>query len=189
MPTFNVLIATTGRPTLQKMLDSLSPQLEKDDCLTIVYDGHNEVPKFNIDDFKCKVVCYFEPEALGYWGHGIRNKYASLLENKDFVMHADDDDMYSKDSFKELRAYCDDVNKLYIAKMTIGDLIFPPDNTIQRGAIGTPCGIIPLSLNKKVIWGEYYSGDFAVYDLLAKISEPIFLDIVMYITRPHWYNL
>jgi hypothetical protein len=84
--TFNLLVATVGRPTLQRLLDSLSPQLEEHDCLTLVFDGHSRHPPVNLSAFKCKVTMYCEPVALGCWGHGIRNKYASFLEKKDFVM-------------------------------------------------------------------------------------------------------
>ena len=183
-PTFNVLIATIGRPTLQRMLNSLSPQLEKDDCLTIVYDGHSEIPKFNLDNFKCKVICYCEPEALGFWGHGIRNKYASLLEIRDFVMHADDDDIYQKDIFNKLRLECNDVDKLYIVKVAQPNIITPLDNTITEGFIGTANGIIPFYLNKKGVWEERYGGDGAFYTQLSKITDPIFLNIIAYIVRP-----
>jgi|UniRef100_A0A6C0B0W5 hypothetical protein len=174
MPTFNVLIATVGRPTLQRMLDSLSPQLSESDCLTLVFDGNATIPEFNLKDFKCKVQQYCEPVALGFWGHGIRNKYAPLLEKRDFVMHADDDDYYYPSVFPELRTSCSDTNTLYIAKLrTPYGSILPDCSFIEVNHIGTPCGIIPYELNKKGTWLPRYGGDGLFYQQIAALGNPI----------------
>ena len=186
MPTFNILIATIGRPSLQNMLNSLAPMLDEEDCLTIVYDGHAEIPNFNLERFKCKVLCYFEKEALGYWGHGIRNKYANLLEPRDFVMHADDDDIYIEGTFNKLRTLCNDSSAIYIGKMLVGNAIIPNplDLTVYVGNIGTPCGILPFDVNKKGEWIKIYGGDGSFYEQLARLVTPIFLDIIMYKVKP-----
>jgi hypothetical protein len=195
-PSFNVLIATTGRSALQRMLDSLSGQLEERDCLTIVYDGLTTVPTvptFNLSQFVCKVQQFCEPVALGYWGHGIRNKYAGLLEKRDFVMHADDDDIYFPDSFKSLRNECTYTNTLYIAKtknsepgsIKSGCDIMPRTNKILIGQIGTPCGIIPYALNKEGIWELSYGGDGIFYKQIEQKAESIqFLQTFIYNINP-----
>lgn len=172
--TFNILIATVGRPTLQRMLNSLSPQLSESDCLTLVFDGHATIPEFNLKDFKCKVQQYCEPVALGFWGHGIRNKYAPLLEKRDFVMHADDDDYYYPSVFPELRALCTCTNTLYIAKMRHSNGTHLPEGMfIAVNHIGTPCGIIPYELNKKGTWLSRYGGDGLFYEKIAALGNPI----------------
>jgi hypothetical protein len=160
--TFSILIATVGRPTLQNMLDSLSPQLEPSDCLTIVFDGHSTVPSgFNFSKFMCKVTTYCEPMALGYWGHSIRNKYASLIEKKDFVMHADDDDTYVPDAFGVIRNTCINENTLYIFKfMRMDQKPFPKKHEVKEFNVGTGMGVIPYELNKKGIFlYNRHSGD------------------------------
>ena len=184
--TFNVLIATIGRPTLQRMLNSLSPQLQEDDCLTIVFDGRSYIPNFDVSAFKCKVVQYFEPVALGSWGHAIRNKYASLLEHRDFIMHADDDDIYLPNVFSELHKECLDRETLYIAKMRCQDrVVIPQGNFIRINHIGTPNGIIPYSLNTKGQWKYQYGGDGLFYEGLSKLAKNIsFLDTIIYSVRP-----
>jgi hypothetical protein len=184
MPSFNVLIATVGRPSLQRMLDSLSPQLEEQDCLTLVFDGKSEIPKFNLSGFKCKVNQYCEPAALGFWGHGIRNKYASLLDKTDFVMHADDDDSYLPNVFSELRSKCIDNDSLYIAKMKIGNRIVPEGNFIKINHIGTPNGIIPYKFNMLSKWESFVGGDGKFYELLSSlVSKVEYLDLLMYQVR------
>lgn len=159
--------------------------LEVGDCLTIVYDGHAEIPNFNIENFKCKVLCYFEKEALGYWGHAVRNKYANLLEPCDFVMHADDDDIYIEGTFNKLRELCNNSSAFYVGKMLNGNAIYPNPHylNIEVGNIGTPCGILPFDLNKKGEWIKEYGGDGLFYMQLARLVPPIFLDIIMYKVR------
>jgi len=184
---FHILIATIGRPYLQIMLDSLREQLQEQDCLTIVFDGHSTVPYFKLN-FKCKVNQYTEPVALGSWGHGIRNKYAFLLEKRDFIMHADDDDIYLP-VFDELRSKCINKDTLYIAKiiLTKQRVIIPEGNFIKLNHIGTPNGIIPYELNKCSVWKLKYGGDGLFYEDLSKKSNVEYLSTVIYIVSP--YNL
>jgi len=185
MPTFNILIATTGRACLQNMLNSLTPQMKPCDCITIVYDGHTRIPEFDLTQFKCKVQEFFEPKALGFWGHGIRNKYASLMEKKDFVMHADDDDKYFPTAFKELREQCTNKDTLYIAKMLHPKHgLLPPREIIKLNYIGTPCGIIPYDLNMQGKWLSRYGGDGFFYEHIASLGSPIvYLPSVIYLVR------
>jgi hypothetical protein len=185
--TFNVLIATIARPSLQNMLNTLAPQLNEYDCLTIVFDGHSSIPNFNLSQIKCKIHQYFEPVALGHYGHGIRNKYAPLLEKRDFVMHADDDDIYLPNSFDQLRNLCIDSDVLYIGKISFSNskLILPPDHSIRPYKIGTPCGIIPFENNKKSWWDLKYGGDGGFYHNLQKVSPKIvYLEVIMYMAFP-----
>jgi hypothetical protein len=178
---FNILIATIGRPSLQRMLDSLSSQLIESDCLTLVFDGHSSIPSFDLSKFKCQVVQHVEPIALGYWGHGIRNKYANLLEKRDFVMHGDDDDIYLP-VFSELRKQCTDPQTLYIARMNlIGDRrVVPEGDFIRMNHIGTPNGIIPYDLNSKSEWKYHHGGDGKFYEYLASQTKIQFISTIIY---------
>ena len=177
---FQILIATIGRPSLQRMLDSLRDQLQEQDCLTLVFDGHSKIPEFNLKDFKCEVKQSCEPVVLGSWGHGIRNKYASLLEKRDFVMHGDDD-IYLP-SFQELRQSCINKDTLYIAKMNLTKLrrIIPEGPFIRLNHIGTPNGIIPYELNKTSVWKHQYGGDGLFYEDLSKKARVEFLNTIIY---------
>jgi hypothetical protein len=178
---FNILIATIGRPTLQRMLDSLHDQLHDSDCLSIVFDGHTTPPLFDVSRFKCKVIQYCEPIPLGFFGHGIRNKYASLLEKRDFIMHADDDDTYIRDSFNTLRELIKSKNTLYITRMIyMNNLIIPRSKQIYINNIGTPNGIIPYNLNLLGSWEHLYGGDGKFYITISELANTEFLDIIIY---------
>jgi len=68
---FNVIIATAGRATLQRMVDSIVPQLTENDYLTIIWDCQPIALQI---EGKCKVIALHNPEPLGYWGHGSRTR-------------------------------------------------------------------------------------------------------------------
>jgi hypothetical protein len=183
MPSFHILIATVGRDVLQRMLDTILPYLTEIDHLTIVFDGV-EPTNINVET-KGHVHIHSEPIALGFWGHGIRNKYATLLEKTDFVMHADDDDGYATDAFSVLRNICIDNETLYIGKMkNFDERILPTNDKIVIADIGTPCGIIPYELNKKATWAEYYGGDGSFYIEISKyVANIVFFNNIIYNVR------
>lgn len=185
MPTFNVLIATIGRPTLERQLRSLVPQLSPEDVLTVVFDGLPIQTLRVFDEFKCPVILYSESTALGWWGHGVRNKYAPLLQKTDFVMHGDDDDVYAPNALSDCRVMCVSLTTLYVARMRVpsGKLI-PTINTINEGNIGTPCGIIPWDSNVKGKWGLRYGGDCDFYESVKKVTRVVvFLASIIYLVR------
>ena len=178
--TFNVLIATIGRPSLMNMLESLKDQLLEADCLTIVFDGCSQCHIEILSEFKCQIKIYEEQPALGFWGHGIRAKYQTLLEPTTFVMHADDDDTYIPGSFNTLRSLCVNPKTLYISRMygRGSDGIIPRDPSIRAGNIGTPNGIIPYHLNTLARWVNHVHGDGMMYEHLEKEQIALSNDIV-----------
>lgn len=186
IPTFHVLIVTLGRDSLQCMLDSLLPQLRSEDYVTILFHGH--MPK----DFDySKGVCGIHIETViehetHQPQHNIRNRAADTLEKRDFIMHADDDDIYAEGAFDTLRTLCQDVRTLYIAQMHDKEknITIPWYNKIERNNIGTPCGIIPYALNQNGKWTNEPAGDAEFYLDLARIVEPVFLQVVIYLIRP-----
>jgi len=183
IPTFNILVATIGRDTLEKLIESLVDQLTENDCLTIVFDNNTIREVNNVEKLKCKIIIINEENKLGYWGHGIRNKYASLLDKKDFILHADDDDFYLPNSFGKLRKECLNTNVLYITKIIKNNKFIIPSNRadIIIGNIGTPCGVIPYQYNIQGNWGYFYGGDGKYYvDLIKKIGGFIRLNIIIY---------
>jgi len=188
MPSLHILIATAGRSTLQRMVDSIVPFLTDNDHLTIVFDGVAP-SQINVES-KGTVHIHHEPVALGFWGHGIRNKYAHLLEKTDFVMHADDDDEYAPGAFDAVRSMCTDTSTLYIMKQkrVLGERveIIPRKPEIENGNISTQCGIIPYELNKKGEWGPFYGGDWAFYDSIQHFAPLVFLDHILYLYNCPW---
>ena len=190
-PTFHILIATAGRPTLKKLLDSLKSELRESDAITIVFDGPGAKEKSGYDEswfsghMSQHTVIVQDPN-LGAAGHPVRTKYQTLLTPETtYIMHADDDDEYIKGSFEKLRNMCSDSEVLYIAKMRYSDkpgLVIPSQNTeIVQDDIGTPNGIIPFHSAGKAEWALRYGGDFNYYnDLQNEVKDVVFLDTIIY---------
>lgn len=181
MPSFHVLLTSIGRPSLQRMINSLINQLHSCDHVTIVFDGITAIP---IDcsgaSFQLHIV--EQVPSLGYWGHGIRNTYAKKIQRTDFVMHADDDDIYLPGSFEKLRVLCKSPICLYIAKFKRKDgTIIPLQTYVKEGEIGTPCGIIPFDLNPLGTWLPRRGGDGKFYETISRRAKFIkFLDLIIY---------
>jgi hypothetical protein len=188
MPSFHVLVASIDRPTLQNLVNSIISQLDENDHLTIVYDNVQNPKPLDVSTALCSVHIYNEPVNLGCWGHGVRNKYRSILEETDFVMHGDDDDIYTEGTFDFLRNECTDLDTLYICKFGNGkgSYVFAENyDNIVCGKIGTPSGIIPFECNKNTEFGMYAGGDFTFYDKAkTRVNNVKFVDRFIYMTRP-----
>jgi glycosyltransferase involved in cell wall biosynthesis/GR25 family glycosyltransferase involved in LPS biosynthesis len=190
-PTFHILIATAGRPSLRTMMNSLKSELTEHDAITVVFDGEGAREKSAFNDtwlkgHKSKIHFIDQKPNLGFWGHGIRNHYQGNLQVKTtFIMHADDDDVYIYGSFDKLRKQCTDPDILYIAKFGFfyKELTCPKkDSTvIKEQDIGTPCGIIPFGIADKAVWQHRYGGDYEYYNSLEAFAKGVtFLDLEIY---------
>lgn len=179
---FNVIIATAGRDTLQKMIDSIAPQLEEQDYLTIIWDCQPIALQI---DSKCQVISLQNPEPLGFWGHGSRNRWQDELPG-DYFMNADDDDMYVSDAMKSIREHCKE-EKLYVFKFNNNNTAVPREPAIYVGNIGTSCGVYP-KVKKFPKWEHEYGGDGMFYVALSEMLPVEFVNKVIYIVRPHEFN-
>jgi hypothetical protein len=181
---FHVLIATIGKISILKMLELLNNQLTEIDFLTIVFDGYDKSKNIDIiqkycSNFICKVNIIVEKKNLGYWGHGIRNKYKKL--EGDFIYHIDDDDIIFNDTFDTIRKYCTDINMIYIFKIILeNNKIIWKTPKIELNHISTQSGVIPRELNKKGYWELKYGGDYNFYKSICNDNNTIFIDKVIY---------
>jgi len=190
----SVMLTTIGRPCLSYMLESLVHELNVDDTLYLFIDGLENVnaaveifKKFE-GSFVCNTQIIVEPNNLGYWGHGIRNKYQKQLCG-DFIIHADDDDVFIKNSFTTIRNNIDDINNkdnIYFFKFYDN---FKQNSSVWKvpklllNNIGTPCGVIPNVPEKFGNWGYRYGGDFDFYNS-CKFETLNFVDEIIYCVKP-----
>lgn len=191
-PTISVVLTTIGRSELQFMLESLQNQLNKNDNLYIFIDGkeHYEISKKIISkcNFKCNLYIHVENEKLGNWGHSLRNKYQKKLKG-DYILHADDDDIYLKDSFEKIRKFCIYKDKIIFFKFYINfrkNLFAWRTPDLRLGNIGTPCGLIPNISEKFGYWEYKEGGDLDFYKTCK--FEHIFIDELIYCAKPKIYG-
>jgi len=176
---FNVVIATVGRPTLQHMIDSIGPQLEEQDYLTIIWDAD---PIDLVINTKATINHVYNEESRGYWGHGSRNYWQDKLPG-DFFLNADDDDEYRLSAMKVIRAAVRE-KKLYVFKFFHHGAVVPREQKVYVGNIGTSCGVYP-KIDKFPKWEYEYGGDGRFYENLAKMLPVEFVDHIIYNVRPH----
>lgn len=172
--TFNVIIATSGRETLSRMISSIEHQLTADDFITFIWDaGHPS--QFTINT-KATVIHIINSSPQGYWGHGSRNKWQEYLPGK-YHLNGDDDDIYLPDAMDKVRKYCVD-DYLYIFKMQVNETLIPKNEVLEYSNVGTPCGVYrPHDLPT---WLHIYGGDFHFYRRLAETRPVVFVDEVIY---------
>lgn len=176
---FNVIIATVGRPTLQHMVNSIAPQLEEQDHLTIIWDADPIDLKI---ETKAKISQIVNQTPLGYWGHGSRNYWQDKLPG-DFFMNADDDDEYTPGAMDAIRKNVKE-KMLYVFKFYHHGAVVPREQKVYVGNIGTSCGVYP-KIDGLPKWEYEYGGDGRFYENLAKLLPVEFVDHIIYNVRPH----
>jgi hypothetical protein len=184
MAQLNIVIATTQRPTLIRMLLSLKNQLSPTDCITVLNDSGKpfEYKRFGLNGFRCQHEV-IDSNGLGYWGHEARNQAQNHLFGQ-YLMHADDDDKYRPDAIATVKA---DIAR-HPGKLLLYRFHNHRNNTVywqehRKGEfasnIGTPCGVIP---NKPPFpdWGLFYGGDGSFYQELSQRFEPVWINKIIY---------
>jgi hypothetical protein len=176
------------------MLLSLVNELTEKDTLYIFIDGKDNETNSKliineiINSFVCEVIITVEDTPLGYWGHGLRNKYQSQLKG-DYIMHADDDDAYIEGSFNKIRekinnSVNDDVIFYYKFYTNFLHKTFVWNHPrLSFGNIGTPSGIIPNKPDLFGEWGYIHGGDYNFYKS-CKFEHQEFVDEIIYIVKP-----
>lgn len=161
-PSISIFFATIGKDSLTRILDTMCNQLSENDKIYVVVDGkqYHEKVKNMLSGYNVQLI--LEDENLGYWGHGLRNKYQGMLEG-DYILHADDDDIYLENSIKTIK---ENIKKYYGEMLLFRVKILGLDKTVwsntklKRANISTACGVIPNNYSKMGTWGHEYTGDF-----------------------------
>jgi glycosyltransferase involved in cell wall biosynthesis len=179
-----VIIPTIGRPTLERTIDSLRPQLTSDDTLLIAYDSDDtsklEWIEAISDGFQRMWTRSQQP-----YGHGAMN---SVLDSLGFVApwvthtwRIDDDDVATPDALAVLRSCACSQPVFARMELSPGELIWVgPDLT--EGNIGSPCILAPRSLAR---WGDRYEGDYDyARALVDELGPPLWVDQVVAKIRP-----
>jgi hypothetical protein len=179
--TFNILLTTIGRDSLTRMVNSIYPQLKKDDYLTIICDCKlsDVLPKITecLEHAVCNINLVQNSEVKGFFGHNSRNFYQNNLFG-DYILNADDDNYYVPNAMEMVRQSCTE-NKLYIFKCFGSGRTFPDAYVVEYGNIDTACGVIPNNRNLP-IWEERYGGDADFYTSLIQQIEYEFVDNIIY---------
>jgi hypothetical protein len=182
-----VIVATTGRRSLQATLDSFGSDLHPQDVVHICMDGRSDLVRRIAQEMAEMYFghwFYHEGETLGYWGHAVRNQLLPSL-GTDLVWHLDDDDVAAPGALAAIR-HSDAVWTVFRMQFMEGH---PANGVVcwrwkrlMKGDIGTPMIIAPPSTARFAL---EYGGDFAyVQGLRDELGEPAWDERVIALIRP-----
>ena len=187
----NVIIASSGRETLPYMLDSISPQLDETDFLTIISEERHESVLTMVSAVRCKctVITVANSKPLGFWGHGSRTQWQGYLPG-DYHMNGDDDDLFAPNAIENIKEIINgrlEPPTLYIfhfiKRNPDGQLVvIPPADyfNVTQDLIGTPCGVY-RNIPNLPKWDSIRGGDGRFYIALkSKVAKVTFVRNIIY---------
>ena len=171
-PTFSIVVATSGRPTLNRTLSSIAPQLEPGDEIIVVCDDTGDAG----DTARMDAM----PRATG-----------------SHLTFIDDDDVYAPDALEKMRRFArEHPGRIGIFKMKhpAGTTHWREGEPVLRYAnVSTQTFLVPNVPGKLGRWLESpgrpgdraYAGDFVFITETAELQgEPLFVDEVTVYARP-----
>lgn len=157
--TLSVLVATTGRPTLERTLQSIASQLRPADQLIVIAATDDIARRAAVFG-----ATFVQAPRGGDWGASER-AVGIHHATGDYVAFLDDDDIWTTDA-RELieQEIVTHSGRPIICRMQIaatGELLWRDGCQIARmGNMGTPMMILPTAKAKAGKWGRRYGNDF-----------------------------
>ncbi|CAL5225566.1 g8405 [Coccomyxa viridis] len=175
----HIVIPTVGRKCIFKLLESLEPQLNSQDSVTVGFDGQDREGIFDeVQAMLQRVPGQNEAimeSAYGDMGNSIREKHKA--RRGDFVMFADDDNWYTPDALAMVRAVVhNDRDALYVFQLQFvegseNDKLpnMVENGEIEYGNIDTGCGVVPVKHVHLSDWfQDGYGADGAFFHQLSE---------------------
>lgn len=170
-PTLSVTIATSGRrPSLDRTLAALVPQLGPDDEVLVLYDGEPApavveiLERWTADP---RVHAYqASPQLKGDWGHSARNwALQNGLAQGQWLLWIDDDNTHVPDALATLRTVLADaplLPHLFRTRHHLpgGAVVLWRLRAIAESNVGLHMIVTPNDPAKLGRFGNRYAGDF-----------------------------
>lgn len=187
MTTIGVVIATRGRASILRTLQSISYQgLYKGDDILVVGDGLN-APTRDIVEVFGPPFRYIATGQTGDWGHSQVN-YGIKKVGGDVVVIQDDDDIFAPRAFEQIRwLYSEHPGVPMIGRTktpTLGLLWSEPGT---KTLLDGHCLVAPNDKEKLGYFAADYSGDQCyIAKTVQHYAEINWVDRVWTLTRPTW---
>lgn len=160
----SIVIATIGRPSLHRTLESLQGQLRDLDEVLVVGDGdpENAGRMFRASGLPGRYIPIEGPN--GDYGHTPRNKAMPQALGK-HLLFIDDDDTYLPGAMDSVRrAIIEHPDRPILFKMKRPDKRFNDvlwtKRRVELGNVSTQMIVAPNTPAKLGVWGHRYAGDF-----------------------------
>jgi len=160
IPNLSVLVASCARPTLQRTMNSILPQLTDHDQLLV--DVNRDCP----------------------WGHAARNRMMAAAAG-DCLLFMDDDDAYVPGALDVVRdRFAADPDRLHLFRMRYPSGIeLWADQAIREGNVSTQMVAVPNGMAGE--WGSRYEGDFDfIQGCCRRLGAPLWHLEVIALVRP-----
>lgn len=153
-PTFSIIIPTIGRKTLEKTLESISPQRSVGDEVIVVFDDgetweNNKVARSH----GCILANTLKRS------HDAGSKARNLgidLAQRDWLLFMDDDDVFTPNAFQVIRETIvkTKLPTIHLFRMRYSDgKVLWKEPEVTYGNVGTPMIALPR-LGQRVLWKE-----------------------------------
>lgn len=158
MPTFSILVASSGRPSLSRTLESITPQMLPGDELIV--DVNDDAP----------------------WGHKARNRMTERAKG-DWIAYMDDDDRYSEGAFEAMReGVVTAPERVHIFRMHYhipGNLLWT-EPVLREGNLSTQMFVFPNIPGKLGQFSDAYEGDwYCCRDTCELLGPPVWHEAVI----------
>lgn len=162
-PSLSIIVASSGRPTLARTLESARSQMREGDEILV---------SINTD---CP------------WGHAARNQLMSIARG-DALCFMDDDDIYADGALDVIRArFAEASDRLHLFRLryTTGDVLWT-DREVRCGNVSTQIVVVPEIAPFLVgcDFGDRYIGDFDFISACADRLEVAWHEEVVCLVRP-----
>ena len=166
----SVIIASSGRPTLARTLDSVAGQMVAGDELLLSVNDNSP------------------------WGHAARNKLMRCAQGT-ALLFIDDDDAYLPGALNVVRtALAEHPTRVHIFKMRYGANSAAPgaevwtEREVVEGQVSTQTVCVPTAIAVCCRWGDRYAGDFDFISAAAAHPRaggpPVWHENVIALYRP-----
>lgn len=152
----SIIIASSGRRTLARTVQSVVTQLEPGDELIV--DVNDDAP----------------------WGHAARNRQLRRARGR-HLLFMDDDDVYVPGALRHVRAACaQEPRRIHLFRMRYpggGELWH--EQKVVCGNVSTQMVVVPRR-GLRARWGDRYEGDFDfIAAAVGQFGEPVWHETVI----------
>jgi glycosyltransferase involved in cell wall biosynthesis len=184
MLTLSIIIPTAGRPTLDRTVETLLPQVHEGDQVLVVGDG--EQPRAQ------QLVCGLPSPPWHYFEYGptrdtgkSQREFAIARATGNYVCFMDDDDIFTENALATIRRRAGEhPGRLLMFRMEdrFGAILWTLP-TLTYGNVGAPMIVAPNAPGKL---GHWEVDDFQFITATAALQrEPVWLEDIIAIVRPH----
>lgn len=187
----SIIVPTPDGDGLDRLFDSLLPQLTNGDEVIVVGDTHDG--PLPLVEETCRALGphfrYVEHDARGHaWGHPQINQGMQQARG-DYLVFIDDDDVFTPEALHIIRTAAGELREPRVLMFRfecqrLGRTL-PEAHEVIESAIGGHCIVPPNIPDRLGQWGDRYGGDFDfIVSTLAHWPDgPVWCDDVIAIAR------